>query len=340
VTLLLRVGGRPVWTVADAATTKGSSVSDIEVTIATDDRSPLAGTLTLPAGAGPHPAVLLLHGSGRLDRDGNTRRTPLNLGGPLAAVLAARGIATLRYDRRGVGASPGDWHTVGFTDNRRDALSALRMLAEHPAIGDVAVVGHSEGAVHAMAVAPHAKAVVLLAGYARLGEDALRWLGGSMAKSLPLPKSLLRRLGTSALRRIKEGRTDAMRIAGLRVNARWVRELLVHDTRVDLAAITVPTLAITGDNDLQVDPDDLEVIRRLVTGPTEILRVPGLTHILRVDHGPPSLRTYPRLFREPVAPRLLDLVADWLTQQLHPAGPEASPRASLTLQRGRGDESR
>ncbi|MEU7752332.1 hypothetical protein [Micromonospora sp. NPDC049171] len=79
------------------------------MTAVADDGLPLVGTLTLPVGPGPHPAVLLLHGSGRLDRDSNTARLRMELGPPLAKSLANAGIATLRYDRRGVGATGGDW---------------------------------------------------------------------------------------------------------------------------------------------------------------------------------------------------------------------------------------
>lgn len=73
----------------------------------------LAGTLVLPAGAGPFPAAILVSGSGPTDRDGNSRdgaggvalrNDALKL---LAEGLAARGIATLRFDKRGVGASAG-----------------------------------------------------------------------------------------------------------------------------------------------------------------------------------------------------------------------------------------
>ncbi|GAA2672775.1 MULTISPECIES: alpha/beta hydrolase [Streptomyces] len=311
---------------------------ETDLTVTADDGTSLAGTLSLPAGPGPHPAVLLLHGSGPLDREGNTPRLPLNLGRPLADALAAAGVAALRYDRRGAGSTPGVWEESGFTDNRRDASAALRALAAHPDIRPdaVGVVGHSEGALHAMTLAARQEvaAVVLLAGFARGGEAAFRWQAASVFGGMPAPVRLLRRplgaLGERVLARVKRTRTDVARIAGLRVNARWMREMLVHDTRDDLAAVpaAVPVLAVTGDKDVQVPPADLDEIRRLVPGGhTEIHRVPELTHVLRRDTGRPTLRSYRRLLREPVDPELLALVATWLQARLRePSGAPAEER--------------
>ncbi|MGJ6968349.1 alpha/beta hydrolase [Streptosporangium sp. G11] len=294
------------------------------MTAIADDGLPLAGTLTLPAGPGPHPAVLLLHGSGRLDRDANTGRLRMGLGPPLAAALANGGIATLRYDRRGVGATSGDWRATGFADNRHDAAAALRALTGRPDIraDAIGVVGHSEGALHAMSLGAHpgVGAVVLLAGFARLGEDALRWQAGMIARDLPAPVRpllpVLRALAARQLARIKTTGTDVVRVAGMPVNARWMRELLDHDPRADLANIQVPVLAITGGKDVQVDPADLDEIRRLVPGEVEIHRIPDLTHLLRRDPGRPSARSYSRLLRRPVDADLLAQVADWLVHRL------------------------
>jgi uncharacterized protein len=293
---------------------------DVGMTVIADDGLPLVGTLTLPAGPGPHPAVLLLHGSGRLDRDANTGRLRMELGPPLAAALAQDGIATLRYDRRGVGATSGDWRATGFADNRHDAAAALRALAARPDIraDAVGVVGHSEGAVHAMSLGAHPEvaAVVLLAGFARLGEDALRWQARMIARDLPaFVRPALRALAVRQLARIKASSTDVARVAGRKVNARWIRELLDHDPRPDLANIKVPVLAITGGKDIQVDPADLAEIRRLVPGEVEVHRIPHLTHLLRRDPGRPSVRAYPRLMRRPVDADLLAQVAGWLARR-------------------------
>ncbi|MFD0741051.1 alpha/beta fold hydrolase [Phytohabitans flavus] len=308
---------------------------EVEMAAVADDGLLLAGTLTLPDGPGPHPAVLLLHASGPLDRDANTRRHRMQLGPPLAAALAANGIATLRYDRRGVGA-PGIWRATGFTTTRHDAAAALRALADRPDIraDAIGVIGHSEGAIHAMTLAaqpstaaafgtpasgarPAVAAVVLLAGFARLGEDALRRQAQMIAGGLPAPvRPLLPALANRYLARIAATSTDVARVAGIPVNARWIRELLTHDPRADLANIHVPVLAITGGNDIQVDPADLDEIHRLTPGKAEIHRIPDLTHLLRRHPGRPSLRTYPRQLREPVDPDLLTQITDWLTTRL------------------------
>ncbi|GIJ47856.1 acyl-CoA thioester hydrolase [Virgisporangium aliadipatigenens] len=293
---------------------------DVDLTVPADDGLPLAGTLTLPAGPAPHPAVVFLSGSGRLDRDSAAGRLRTGLAGAFAAALAARGIATLRYDRRGVAATPGDWLATGFAHNRDDAHAAVRALAGRPEIraDAVGVVGHSEGALHAMWLAAHAPvaAAVLLAGFARPGDEAVRWQGHHLAAQLPGPlRPAARRVGRRALRRITTGAADVVRVGGLRVNARWYRELLAFDPAPVLRAVRVPALALTGEKDLQCDPDDLDAMARLAPGITT-RRVPDLTHVLRRDPRPPTLRAYRRLLREPVDAEVLETVTDWLGAHL------------------------
>jgi pimeloyl-ACP methyl ester carboxylesterase len=305
--------------------TTRAAVREVETTVTADDGLLLHGTLTLPAGPGPHPAVLCLPGSGRLDRESNAGRLRMAMGSPLANALARQGIASLRYDRRGVGATPGDWRAVGFLDNRVDAAAALQALRDHPEIEAhaVGVVGHSEGAVHAMWLGAHLQpaAVVLLAGYARPGKEALRWQATRLADTLPRPLRpllpVLRRIATRQLAKLERGTTDVARVGLARINARWWREQLAYDPRADLPGIKAPVLAITGEKDLQVDPLDLDVVTSLVPGGADIRRVPDLTHVLRRDPGTASLRSYPRLLRQPVDAELLTDVAHWLAQRLH-----------------------
>lgn len=103
-----------------------------------DGEVALAGTILLPAGAGPHPGVVFLHGSGAEGRWASRF---------LATRFAARGVAALIYDKRGAGASTGDWRTAGFEELAADAAAAIATLRHHPSVAaqEVGIHGHSQG---------------------------------------------------------------------------------------------------------------------------------------------------------------------------------------------------
>jgi hypothetical protein len=295
-----------------------------EVPLTVPGEPPLAGTLTLPDSPGPVPAVLLAPGSGPLDRDSDHRRARFGVTRDLAHALAAAGLASLRYDKRGVGGTPGDWRRAGLTDNLDDLVRARDALAARPEVdaGRIVLAGHSEGAqLAAMAAARGVPAagVVLLAGSATPGDALLRWQARQIQPTLPAPvRALLRLLRVDLERkvaanheRIRATTTDVARIGGVRLNARWHREFLAHDPRADLARITVPVLALTGGKDLQVPADDLDTIAATVRGPVEVLRVDDLTHTLRRQPGRASMGAYRRELRGPVDAEVLATVVDW-----------------------------
>jgi hypothetical protein len=287
---------------------------------------PLAGTLTLPDGAadGPVPGVVIASGSGPIDRDSNARRARFDIARQLAAALAGGGLASLRYDKRGVRESPGDWRAAGLTDNAADLAAALDALAARPEIDPdrLFLAGHSEGALLAASVAARGApvaGVVLLSMSATPGEQLLLWQARQVTPSLPAPvRGLLRLLRTDVEKkvaanhaRIRRTTTDVARLGGIRVNARWIREFLDHDPREDLRRIAVPVLAVTGGKDLQVDPADLETIAATAAGEVTVRRIPDLTHTLRRQAGPASLRAYKAELREPVDVEVLDTVVQW-----------------------------
>jgi pimeloyl-ACP methyl ester carboxylesterase len=98
----------------------------------------LAGTLTTPPGKGPHPAVILIHGSGPEDR---------HFLAPWAYFFAGHALATLAYDKRGVGASTGDWKRAGFEDLAGDVRAAIGLLADRKEIDrkQIGLWGVSQG---------------------------------------------------------------------------------------------------------------------------------------------------------------------------------------------------
>lgn len=290
----------------------------------------LSGTLKLPSdGPGPFPAVLLLTGSGPIDRDSNHKRMRFDITAQLATALAGAGIASFRYDKRGVGDSPGDWRAVGFWDSVDDAAAALEVLRRQPEIdaARVAVAGHSEGAVQAVALGARDRGLaglVLLSGSARSGEEVLVWQIGRVLPTLPRPvRLLLKVLPIDPAKRVranhaklKASTADVVRMDLAKINAKWFREFLTYDPADDLTKVETPILAITGEKDLQVDAGDLAVIAEVAAGPVETHALPDLTHSLRRQAGSPSLSRYKQEVRDPVDSEVLSLVVDWAGRHL------------------------
>ncbi|MCP2272696.1 hypothetical protein LV75_005222 [Actinokineospora diospyrosa] len=288
----------------------------------------LAGTLTRPGGDGRHPAALLINGSGPIDRDSAMRGMALGLGRALAVVLANHGFALLRYDKRGVGASGGDYLNTGFHDECGDAAAALAALRAHPAVDPerVFVIGHSTGAVLAanlVRAAPPPAGYVLLAGAAQPGERVMAWQSDRIATTLP---PLLRPFGSVLARRqarerdrLRASTADGHdRMPRSRLTDRWLREYMAHDPGPDLATIDQPVLAITGSKDIQVDPADVARIGSLVTGPFDGEVPTDLTHLLRRDPGPPGLWRYRGQLTRPVHAWVPERIAAWARARIAP----------------------
>jgi pimeloyl-ACP methyl ester carboxylesterase len=284
----------------------------------------LAGTFTVPERSDPAPAVLMLPGSGQTDRDDNAKALAINAFPVLSAAIVEHGIATLRYDKRGVGASDGDFWTNSFDDLRDDAVAAVEWLRGRPEVdaSRIVVLGHSEGALIATRIAAgpnHVAGVVLLAGSVKTGEQILIWQARKIADSLTgFNRLLLRALRIDvarsqrkALDRINASTRDVVRVQGRKINARWMRQFLAYDPAADLARIDVAVLAITGDRDIQVDPDDLETMSELVKGPFQALRPAGVTHLLRTERKP-GVGGYKEQARRPVDARIVSAINEWL----------------------------
>jgi len=289
----------------------------------------LEGTLTLPEAPRPCPAVVMIVGSGLVDRDENHKKLPIDVMRQLAVRFAQDGIASLRYDKRGVGASDGDFWTAGLSDNVDDAAAAVACLRSQPGVDPerVFVLGHSEGATICIQLAGAHEPVagaILLAGVGRHGEEALLWQGEQVVPGMTgFNKWLIgalhvdiRKSQQKAFAKIAKSTKDSYRVQGIRkINAKWMREFLAYDPAEDLARIEVPVLAITGSKDIQVDPADLDIMAGLVSSEFEPHVVPDLTHLLRADSSPiPSINTYREQLKDPVDPRVIGLVTDWLAR--------------------------
>ena len=249
----------------------------------------LAGTFSRPAGEGPFPAVVLISGSGPQDRDQTIfGHKPFLV---LADHLTRHGIAVLRFDDRGAGASSGSRAAATMEDYAADALAAVRFLERRTEVDRrrIGLIGHSEGGVVAPLVARQSEAVrllVLLAAPAMNGAALATLQGERIAAAAGASKdqiALQQRLNTriyeilgregeeakarTAIRTVLREELAAIGVessevlAGLekqmepqirRGLSPWFRHFLAHDPVPVLRATRIPVLALYGSLDVQV----------------------------------------------------------------------------------------
>lgn len=313
----------------------------------------LGGTLCLPAGQDRFPCVVMIHGSGPLDRDENgDKRRNINIFNTIARYLACRGVASVRYDKRGCARSSGNYLTAGFQDLVEDARAVcLHALSEERVRDDALfLLGHSEGALIATKLSlsvPQVAGLILLAGAVQRMEDVLKYQARKTREDMERGGGLRRRLvrlgwrlsgdpemlQSMMLDRIRSSTETTLRYRGQVINARWLRQRLDEDPAEQMRRVTCPILAITGEKDVQVDPKDAARIATLARGEVEYHIVPDLTHILRADEGPASLLTYEKLLKKPVEPSVLELIGEWLKARTH-GGATAQPMPESDSPRG------
>lgn len=234
----------------DYSAPPGAPYTAEEVTVPTPKGHTLAGTLTLPKDArGKVPAVVTITGSGPEDRDeaiGIVKGyRPFR---QVADTLGRHGIAVLRLDDRGFGASTGNHAaatSADFADDIRWALAYLRTRPEIDA-ARLALVGHSEGGLIAPMVAstdPTLRGIVLMAGPSQTGRQILRYQFGNAIKR---DTSLMGARRDSALKTV-----DGM-IDSLAKSSPWLAFFLDYDPIATARKVKVPTLILQGVTDQQV----------------------------------------------------------------------------------------
>lgn len=298
-----------------------------EVTILGAGGTPLSGTLTLPSGAGPFAAAVLVSGSGPQDRDSTLHgHRPFLV---LADALTRRGMAVLRLDDRGVGGSGSDLYTAHYSDLSDDISAAVTFLRGHPSVRpqQVGLIGHSEGGSLVMLTAqelrPAPAFAVLLGSPAVPGRELLSQQLRAQLAARGLNKSTIEAQVTAQAQALSGQRPDPNRLplSGSELEQAWLharpfarstylKDFLAYDPRPALEASRVPTLAVFGSLDLQVPPSaGAQPMRALLSRsssaaniPSEVHELPRLNHLLQ-----PARSGLPEEYAE--IPTTLDLSA-------------------------------
>jgi hypothetical protein len=297
----------------------GAPYTAVDVVVPTPAGHTLAGTLTLPRNAGPSsrvPAVVTMTGSGPQDRDELLEMLPgYRPFRQFADSLGRRGIAVLRMDDRGTGASTGNHRTATSADFADDIRAGLAWLRTRPEIDTtrLALLGHSEGGLIGPLVAvqePRLRAMALLAGPSWNGRRILEFQLANLTRS---DTSLGAARRDSALAAIPA------RIDSLKASNPWMGFFIDHDVLAVARRVRVPTLLLNGGTDQQVTPEQAAELAAAIRagGNRDVTsRVfPDLNHLFIYDPvGFPG--GYGRLPRSAVEPVVVGAVVDWLAQRL------------------------
>ena len=302
----------------------------------------LAGTLTIPPGEGPFPAVVLVAGSGAHDRDEALMgHRPFLV---LSDYLTRRGIAVLRYDKRGVGESGGTYGTATTADFADDAEAGLAYLETRAEVDrrKIGLIGHSEGGMIAPLLAARNSSVafiVMMAGPGVPGDELLveqtlmiaeangqsHETAEKAAGEERIILSLVKDETDSAVleKKLREQLTGQVPEAQIgaaikSTSSPWFRYFISYDPAAALRKVKCPVLAVVGSKDLQVPPEqNIPAIRKALQDAGnqkfEIDELPGLNHLFQTAKtGSPA--EYAQI-EETISPIAMEKIAAWVAKQ-------------------------
>jgi pimeloyl-ACP methyl ester carboxylesterase len=315
------------------------------------DHVTLAGTLTIPEGSGPWPAMVLISGSGAQDRDETILgHKPFLI---IADWLTRKGIAVLRYDDRGTGESTGNFAIATSEDFSRDAMAAIDFLKLRTDIrkNRIGLIGHSEGGMIAPMVATRSADVAMIVLLAGTGVDGARiTLSQTRAMSAaamtpplimdavdsfmeqilehvktsdsPIPDELVEQAFEKATAKIDNPAVRAMvepvkTQLGL-MESPWFRYFARFDPAPVLGKVECPVLALNGKKDMQVLADlNIDAIERaLIAGGNqdfEVHKLDNLNHLFQETSGSGLPGEYGTI-EQTFSPAALELIASWIVK--------------------------
>ncbi|GAB3046314.1 alpha/beta hydrolase [Virgibacillus ainsalahensis] len=276
----------------------------------------LYGEVEMPDGNGPFPVMLIIPGSGPTDRNGNSpgaRNDSLKF---VAEELAANGVASLRYDKRGAGENRKAIiaeEELQFEQFIDDAVTWVELLKEEENFTEVGIIGHSQGSLVGMLAARDTEVdtFISLAGAGRSIDEVLH---DQLREQLP---GDLMKESEEILQQLKEGKvvenvSEELQSAFRPSVQPFISSWMQYEPTEEIAKLDIPTLVINGKNDLQVSPDEAEMLQEAKEDAVLVL-IDKMNHVLKEAPGDEegNLQTYndPDL---PLADGLIDALVEFL----------------------------
>lgn len=270
------------------------------------------GRLMLPDSETPCPVVIIIAGSGATDMNGNSigARMTNNSLLYLARELAANGIASVRYDKRGIGSStaaaPAE-QDIRFEHYIGDAALWADKLGSDARFSKVVIVGHSEGSLIGMVAAQQSKAVKGYISIAGCGSPAYEILERQL-KSQP---ERIQQESAAICKELREGRTvekvpfylsSLYRASVQPYLISWFR----YDPAVEIAKLDIPVLILQGDRDLQVGVEEAKKLQAAREGAAFYI-IKDMNHVLK-QCVTDDMKEQLKIYKDPDLPLKPELV--------------------------------
>jgi pimeloyl-ACP methyl ester carboxylesterase len=281
----------------------------------------LFGSLDRPAGHGPWPIVLIIAGSGPTDRDGNSpplRNDSLKL---LGKALAAKGVAALRYDKRGIGESasaiPAE-EKLRFENFVDDAAGWVKQLRGDSRFSRIAILGHSEGSLIGILAAKQVPIDALIS-VAGAGRDVATLLREQLKRNLPpelFEKSTHIFDELAAGRRVDDVPPELNALFRPSVQP-YLMSCFKFNPPKEIADVTIPILIVQGTTDIQVSIEDADLLTKANEN-ARLATIEDMNHVLKRAHAR-SLLGQSEAYADPsmpLAPHLTDAIVSFLHETM------------------------
>jgi uncharacterized protein len=299
----------------EASTSHEPTFVETKVTLETKTGK-VFGTLTAPEKFSKIPVALIIGGSGPTDRDGNNPMMINNSLKMLSTELSKSGIATLRYDKRGIGESKDAMKNeadLRFDDYVNDAKEWILKLKQDKRFSKVIVIGHSEGSLIGMLAATNADKFISIAGAGQSADKTLR-------EQLNAQPQFIQDLCFPIIDSLKNGKTvenvNPMLSALFRLGVQpYIISWFKYDPQTEIKKLSIPTLIIQGTNDIQISTEDAN--RLLKAKPdAKLILIDKMNHIFRIVEGDrdTNMATYNNASL-PLAGELTKCMANFILKQ-------------------------
>lgn len=285
--------------------------------------------------------IVIIPGTGPVDRDGNLNKIKMNLYKNLAERLSQLGVSSFRFDKLGIGESTGNFNQIGLFD-LVETVSDIVKYFRQPMLYSfekIILLGHSEGTIIATLALNQSyfDGMILLGG---AGSDLrsvmkaqnnclidelaiMSGFSGKLLRTL-MPREKIIEKQNILFNKVNQTKKDTVRIGGQLIQAKWLREHLsiTHiDIKNRLKYLMIPTLIINGDKDVQINPKAIEAVIALNNQNLTVEIIPNMNHMLKEQDGSTSMlklnKIYKLMEKHPLSDRLINSIEGWLNQYMN-----------------------